>query len=110
RYFDFRYGMAESVAAFAQAVRLDPEFAQAHAWVATQLTLMYLADQKPDTIREAEEHARRALAIDGHDASAHEAMGWVNLRKRQFDRAREHFDRAVALNPQNVIIAIVPIS
>src|SRR4029077_14189426 len=38
-------------------------------------------------------------------AYAHDGLGWVALVRRQFDLAGQNFDRAVALNPNDVIIA-----
>jgi adenylate cyclase len=103
---DYRYDMAGSIASFERAAELDPEYVHAHAWLATNLCIRYLLDEWAETLDEAAVHAQRALALDENDAWAHDSAGWVALRRRQFDLAGRHFDRAAGLNPNDVYLAI----
>src|SRR4029077_8755713 len=73
---------------------------------ATQLCQRYQLDERTETLDEAAAHAQRALTLDENDAFAHDGMGWVALRRQQFDLAGRHFDRAVGLNPNDVNIAV----
>ena len=51
--------------------------------------------------------AATALALDPADARAHYTLAHACLSLREFDRSRLHFERAVALNPNDAIIQIV---
>ena len=90
---------------FARAAELDPNYVHAHAWLAIELCIRYMLDEQEQTVDEAAVHARKALALDENDAYAHDAMGWVALRRRQFDLAGEHYQRACRLNPNDINIA-----
>src|SRR5262249_24502947 len=105
RECDYRYDVPGAANNFARAVELDPEYLQAHAWLAIALCLQYGVDERTETLDEAAAHAQKALMLDPNDAQAHDAMGYVALRRRKIDVAGEHFDRAVSLNPNDVAIA-----
>jgi TolB-like protein/class 3 adenylate cyclase len=103
---DYHYDVRRSIDFFRRATELDPDYVHAHAWLATHLCMRYLLDDRLETVEEAAVHAQRALTLDENDAYAHDSMGWVALRRGQFDVAGQHFDRAVNLNPHDVSIAV----
>jgi TolB-like protein/class 3 adenylate cyclase len=103
---DYHYDVKQGIDFFMRALELDPDYVQAHAWLAAQLCLHYLLDDRSETIEEAAVHAQRALGLDENDAYAQNSMGWVALRRRQFDLAGQHFERAVGLNPNNVNLTV----
>jgi len=103
---DYRYDLKQAIDFFRRATELDRDYVHAHAWLATNLCIRYLLDERPETIEEAAVHAQRALTLDENDALAHDSIGWVALRRRQFDLAGQHFDRAVGLNPNDINVAI----
>jgi tetratricopeptide (TPR) repeat protein len=105
REFIHRYQKDEAEPLFAQAIKLDPDFVHAHAWRAFALGMQYRSRWRRETIDETFACAQRALALDNNDAWAHFAMGYVTLRRREFELAGYHFDRAVSLNPNDVLIA-----
>jgi TolB-like protein/class 3 adenylate cyclase len=90
---------------FANAIQIDPNFAHAHAWLATCSVATYWLELHPTLLQEARQSAERALSLDNSDASAHHAMAMVCLYERQLDRAGKHFNRATSLNPHDVSIA-----
>jgi adenylate cyclase len=92
----------EAVPFFARATTIDPGFAGAHAWLGLALAISYLFDAQDQTLIEAARAARRALDLDGNDATAHWANAMVLLWSRQHERAGLHFDRAIALNPADL--------
>jgi TolB-like protein/DNA-binding SARP family transcriptional activator/predicted Zn-dependent protease len=89
------------------AIELDPEFAQAHAWMSHAFLVMFNRDLGAETLQEGAEHARRALELDESDAWGHRAVGFAHMFAGQHELAGLHLDRAVALNPTDVRITLV---
>ena len=90
---------------FAKAILIAPDFAQAHAWLATCQVATYWLELRPALLKEARLSAEQALALDSSDANSHHSMGMVCLYDRQLDRAGKHFNRAASLNPHDVSIS-----
>jgi TolB-like protein len=84
-----------------QAIALDPELALAHSWLAVS----YMVDWFNQGSREAFDHAlnfaERGVALDDDDGRCHATLGYVSLYHRQFERADFHFNRAIALMPND---------
>jgi DNA-binding winged helix-turn-helix (wHTH) protein/tetratricopeptide (TPR) repeat protein len=86
--------MERAITEFEETVRLDPDFAPAHAALARALfwTGQHEAARAPAT---------RALELDGRLAAAHLAAGDIALMSdRDFARARRHYDHAVAVSEE----------
>jgi len=86
-----------------QAVALEPDYASAHAWYATWLTLQVGQDWASDpaqALADAARHAERAITLDPQDARGFTVAGHVRayLHHRLHEAAALH-DRALALNP-----------
>jgi TolB-like protein len=90
---------------FAKAILIDPDFAQAHAWLATCQVATYWLELRPALLIEARLSAGRAIALDSSDATSHHAMGMACLYNQQLERAGKHFNRAASLNPHDVSIS-----
>jgi TolB-like protein/Flp pilus assembly protein TadD len=95
-----------AIAAYTEAIRLDPSYALAFAGRSLALT-DYTADEATgvairESFEKAEADARRALALAPELAEAHLALAFVSeLGTLDFAEAREEYERALALAPGN---------
>lgn len=103
RDLSLRYRDTEAVPFLDKAVELDPSFAPAFAWRAIAYVGVDFSGSGRETLQRAEESARRALELDDTDARAHNAMGYVRLWQRRHDLAASCYERALALNPSDVL-------
>jgi len=106
RECDARYDHHGGEPLFARAAELDPSYAEAHARRAVALVVIYWMERRPELLREAEVCAREALSLDENDAKSQEAMAYVFCHQRKFELSGVHFDRAIALNPNDVVVAM----
>jgi TolB-like protein/lipoprotein NlpI len=97
-------GTRAAVEAFEAALRLDPNYALAHAGLATagaQMRIRFVPEGEVKSWEDrAKEEAHRALELDPHLAEAHEALAAV-YRNAEFDweRTIEESSLALELNP-----------
>jgi TolB-like protein/tetratricopeptide (TPR) repeat protein len=97
--------MRAALAAFDQAIALDPNYAQAHAKRAVALAdISIFVDLKPEEMARVREQARqaaeRAVALAPELGSAHLALADVlSNGLLDFAAAAPEFDRALALSP-----------
>ena len=98
-----RRQVKESVRSFEAAIRLDSNFAQAHAALATALTFYpWLAGKRVAEVKDSVLHAaNRALGLDSALADAHSAIAMVYAAGGEWDEASKEFQQAVALEPDN---------
>lgn len=103
RFHHYQYVEAEPF--FARAAELDRGYAQAFAFRAQTLLGRYWRNLESGAKEEAMSCAERALSLDDTDAWCQLAMGFVLTHHGKRDLAGPYFDRAVALNPTDVLIA-----
>jgi TolB-like protein/Tfp pilus assembly protein PilF len=84
-----------------QAVQRDPGFAKAWAWLASVRAIgrFYGLAPMKESLDEAEKAARRALALDDSNATAHAALGDVLRDRFQLLESEAENRRAVELSP-----------
>jgi tetratricopeptide (TPR) repeat protein len=96
--------LAEAEGYLMEAVRLDPEFAQAWGQMAQVLALAgLLGNRRPlELAPRMREVAARALALDPRCLQGHSAMGVLKVfHDWEPQEAEAEFDRALALNPDD---------
>src|SRR5262245_2648986 len=86
---------------FEKALALDPQYAEAYAWLSytywQEWVLRWNAD--PQTLEQASELVQQALALDDSLPRAHALLAYVYAAKQQYDQALAEGERAIALDP-----------
>src|SRR5262249_19462196 len=89
---------------FEQALRLDPNYAAAYAWLGLAYRFMATLGwtEFPDEmLARAEEVAQKALSLDPESIAAYQVLSRVHTVRLQYDLALAETDRALALNPSD---------
>jgi TolB-like protein/Flp pilus assembly protein TadD len=97
-------GLRDAIEAFREAVRLDPEYAQAWGALAEAEILLpgYVQGDVTEATQRAESAAQRALAIDPGTASAHVALAEAYENRRKWPEADQALKRALELAPGDI--------
>jgi adenylate cyclase len=96
--------LAETIGGLKQAIALQPEFALPMAHLALLVALganTSLLDATEDDLREAQEAAERAIALDPSSSEVLGFAGCALADMGQARRGREILERAIELNPSN---------
>ncbi|MGD8977447.1 MAG: tetratricopeptide repeat protein [Gammaproteobacteria bacterium] len=93
--------LRDAEAHFAEAIRLDPDFALAHVGLADTYALLgsYGGLDRQTVLAGAEPALERALALDDQLGEAYSSMGAVRLLQGDFSGSREAYQRAIELSP-----------
>jgi TolB-like protein/Flp pilus assembly protein TadD len=103
-----RSALAEARERFRAAAALDPNYARAHANIAwTIVCEVFLEAPTGMTLDDAVREIERALDLDDDDAWSHGVFAQVLFLRDEDDRAEMHFNRALALNPNDADVAAV---
>jgi tetratricopeptide (TPR) repeat protein len=86
---------AEAIAASREAVRLKPDFAQAHNALAWALAVF--PDRPPREYDEAVEHARGAVALAPKEGGIHNTLGLAEYRCGRWDAAIAAAEQSMTL-------------
>ncbi len=92
---------------FRRAIELDPNLAQAYAWLsfAMVLAMVYFdADPGEESLNEAVEIARKAVELDERDALTHFTCGRALLARKAYRDALAELESAVKLNPNLAVV------
>ncbi|HEV2884573.1 MAG TPA: protein kinase [Pyrinomonadaceae bacterium] len=105
RYFWNRFtpeDFAKALEHFREAIRLDPNYAQAHVGVADYFNwaAIFGLGTPSDSFSQAKTAAIRALELDESLAEAHAALAFTNLcYDLDWQGAEQRFTRSIELNP-----------
>jgi tetratricopeptide (TPR) repeat protein len=90
--------LEQSIEAHDEAIRLKPDYSDAHVNRGMALLLLKRDD-------EADQDFDRALALRPRQLQAIVGKGLVSLNRRHFDAALAHFDAALAVSPTAEVLA-----
>jgi TolB-like protein/Flp pilus assembly protein TadD len=95
---------ADGVSQLEQALALDPAFARAHSRLAAlhAITPSYSARAVATSRAASEKHARRAIELDPGLAEPHAVLGLLLSQQRRWEEERVAFQRALALDPDDI--------
>jgi TolB-like protein len=103
--FNHRDGprMGEAIAKLAQATRLDPTFARAHARSASLSAIagIYTGVDQEQTLAAAEREGNIAIELDPTLAEPHAAFGTIQEYRRNWIAAQVESERATILDPND---------
>jgi len=92
-----------------RAIALDPNYAHAHAWKACTLgqawVHSYTADPN-ETFVEVLKELQTAQRLDDNDSDVHRILAAVYLTSGQHEKAMQHQERALSLNPNDDLIVV----
>jgi serine/threonine protein kinase/tetratricopeptide (TPR) repeat protein len=96
---DVKENIDFAIQMFEEAVKLDPEFAMAHAGLGEAYWRKYQATRESAWVDRAIASSDRALVLDPHQAQVHVALGIIYHGTGKIERATEEFERAIELQP-----------
>jgi TolB-like protein/Tfp pilus assembly protein PilF len=93
----------EARKSFEQAIAIDPDYAEAHAFLALTHWMGWVNWFEPEDPhrRLAIEIAERAVALDPNDAIAHQVLGHVLAYERKYEESAEQIEMALRVDPNN---------
>jgi TolB-like protein/class 3 adenylate cyclase len=96
------YDAVAAEAPLRSAIDLDPNYAQAHAWLGLSLLLKsYMLDGEL-RLEPALACAQKGVDLDPNDSMTHAILAQILTHMRKHDAAVVHFERAIFLNPNNM--------
>jgi serine/threonine protein kinase/tetratricopeptide (TPR) repeat protein len=96
---DVKENIDFAIQMFEEAVKLDADFAMAHAGLGEAYWRKYQATRESAWVDRAIASSDRALVLDPHQAQVHVALGIIYHGTGKIERATEEFERAIELQP-----------
>jgi adenylate cyclase len=88
---------------FEKTIELDPQYAEAYAWLGWTYFMAWVQQWEPDpqNLRRAFEFVQKALALDDALPRAHIILSYVQTLQAKYEPAVAAAERAIALDPNN---------
>ena len=109
RQLSYSYENKNRVAAinlYKKAIEIDPQYALPYAGISrvrmSQRTMQGMdLEFASMALKEAEENAKKAVALGANEAEAHFALGFFYNQSEKYDKAFSSFNTAIMLNPSH---------
>ena len=88
------------------AIRADPSYARPYGLLCLAAGYEWFWQMSDNSLANVLAIGEKALSLDEHDPKAHLALSLAHLWLRHPDRAVHHIERAMALNPNDDLIAV----
>lgn len=86
---------------FGEAIRIDPQYARAHAGIADCCAFLYMYwESNQVNLQQADEASRKALELDPELAETHASRGLTASLKHDYLESRREFETAMRLDPK----------
>ena len=101
-----RDNIPKGIVLLEQAVKLDPEFAEAWALLAEaeMVSSSYTEADAASSDARAKRHAEKALQLNERLALPHAVLAFLTANEKNYTKAIEEFDKALVLEPENPIV------
>ena len=103
-----RDNIERAVRLLEKSLRLDSEYAPAHAQLAVATALLLRSPQSygsltlAEVMRRATPHVEKAIALSPNLPEAHGALALLALNQEKYEEVLQHADRALQLNPSYI--------
>ncbi len=97
-------GLVESVKWFNKAIELDPEFAEAYAYVAIAYYYMDVLKADKQHLKELNEYADKAMLYNANIPESLIAKGLFYMNSGEYSKALPHFEKAHEYSPNSAWI------
>jgi adenylate cyclase len=96
-------GNAQARLLFEQAIRLDPQYAEAYVYLGRTYLSDFVHQWNPNrqTLQRALELEQQALALDDSLPKAHAVSCWIYIFQAKYESAVAAAERAIALDPND---------
>ena len=84
-----------------KAIQLDPEFAEARAWLAMNLTFQWIDDSEVDERDRIFAEAEQAVSLDPGNADGYYIRGYALTYKGDLAAGPEQFELTLKINPNH---------
>lgn len=93
----------QAIALLREVIKLDENYAAAHAWLARALSFMWAMywDRSDAILNSAHSHAQQALNLAPDSPYANSIMGWVSMWQMDAEASIFYSKKAVSLDPNN---------
>jgi len=90
-----------AIAAFQQAIDIDPTFAQAYAQIGKAYVRKFDTSRKAEATETARRYCNDALRLNPSLAEAYVCAGSVDTLTGEYEKAAREFDRGIEIEPTN---------
>ncbi|WP_165200533.1 tetratricopeptide repeat protein [Muriicola soli] len=95
--------LERSIELYKEAIKLDPQFAEAYAEIGNSYMLLSTYGNMPwkEATTQAKTFANKALAINPNTSRSYSVLAFINMKNKNWDKAEELFEKAIEINPND---------